>query len=233
VVVPSPLGPSGPSPWLARRNLFDRLVCALVAVPLAPVAAVLAALIARDSPGAPVIRLPRVGRGGRPFGLWKLRSMRVAEPGVATAAITVADDDRITPIGRKVRRWRLDELPQLANVVAGKMALIGPRPESPSFVDVDDPRWRSVLAARPAIAGPTQLMVHEWEATNLDVDTYRQDILPVKLAIDAWYVANASPALDLLVVTGLARSLLLGHGDTALHRRVRAAVPEAGRIPAG
>jgi lipopolysaccharide/colanic/teichoic acid biosynthesis glycosyltransferase len=165
--------------------------------------------------------------------MWKLRTMRPAGAGGAT--ITSGDDDRITPIGRRLRHYRLDELPNLVNVVAGQMALIGPRPETPGMVDATDPRWRQVLAARPAIAGPTQLVCADWEADELRTgdaeDVYRHKILPVKLAIDAWYVEHASPRIDAEVLVALVQRFALGRAETVVHRRVWRSVPAAAVVP--
>src|SRR5690606_27943420 len=99
------------------------------------------------------------GRSGAPFRMWKLRSMRAerADAAAAGSVITATDDDRITPIGATMRRWRLDELPQVWNVLRGEMGLLGSRPETPTMVEADDPAWAAVLAARPGVSGPTQL----------------------------------------------------------------------------
>ena len=102
------------------------------------------------------------------------------------------------------------------------MSLIGPRPETPEYVDADDPRWPAVLQAPPGIAGPTQLLVEEWEAEALTGphagDVYRDQVLPVKLAVDAWYVANASPRVDAAVVWSLVERFVLHRRITAIHR---------------
>jgi len=144
--------------------------------------------------------------------------------------ITAAADARVTPFGRRLRKCRLDELPQLWNVVRGDMAVIGPRPEAPEYVSPDDDRWTAVLRAKPGIAGPTQLVVAEWEAGLVGTgqgDAYAERILPVKLAIDRWYVEQASPRIDLVVLAALFQRLALGRSRTALHGLVEAAVPTA------
>jgi lipopolysaccharide/colanic/teichoic acid biosynthesis glycosyltransferase len=224
-----------PSRWLRTRLVLDRVLAAVLAIATAPVVAVLAMLIRRDDGAAPLIRVPRVGRGGATFGMWKLRSMRVdTDDGRASgAALTRSDDDRITPIGERLRALHLDELPQLYNVVRGEMCLLGPRPEAPDYVDMGDPAWRGVLAVPPGIAGPTQLVVGDWERTEIDRDqrgdAYRQVVVPVKLAIDGWYVRRSSLRLDLLVIASLLRHSLPGPESPALLGRVRDAVPEAER----
>ena len=208
------------------------MVAAILSVLTAPVVAVLAGLVRRHDGHPPLIRVPRVGRGGVVFGMWKIRSMRVdtQDGRAAGVALTASGDDRITPVGARMRSLHLDELPQLYNVVCGEMCLLGPRPEAPEFVDLDDPAWVDVLSVPPGIAGPTQLIVGDWELTQIDLDqtgdAYRDLVVPVKLAIDRWYVRAANARLDLLVLTSLARHVLSGRAP-ALGRVVGAAVPEA------
>ncbi len=200
----------------------------------APVVALLVVAVRRHDPGPGLIRLERIGRDGRPFGQWKLRSMRVDDGSGAGAPITRAGDPRVTVLGRRLRHLRLDEVPQLLNVVAGQMALLGPRPEAPAYVDLADRRWQEVLRARPGIAGPTQVLVADWEAAVVaaadDPDAYRSVVLPLKLAIDLWYVRNASPWIDVLVLAALLRRFVASPHGTALHARVVAEVPEAGML---
>lgn len=222
-----------PTLWLRARLVLDRLLAAVLSLASAPVVGVLALLIRRHDGGPALIRVPRSGRGGVTFGMWKLRSMR-ADAGdgrAGGAALTSSDDERITPIGARMRSLHLDELPQLYNVVMGQMCLLGPRPEAPEFVDVDDPGWREVLSVPPGIAGPTQIVVGDWERTQIDLDTtgdaYRQVVVPVKLAIDAWYLRTSSLRSDLRVLTALVRHTLPGAESRALLDHVRADVPEA------
>ncbi len=224
------------SPWLRRRLILDRLVAAVLLVPVAPVVAILALLVRRGDGGPALVRVPRVGRSGNLLGMWKLRSMRASAPGglAGGADLTARDDDRVTPIGARLRRWRLDELPQLVNVVRGEMALIGPRPEAPGYVDLADDRWRTILSTPPGIAGATQILVNRWEAEVLRSTTgdaaYRHEILPVKVALDEWYVRCATPALDLLILRSLARTLA-GRGAPRLRARAGRAVRESSVLP--
>jgi lipopolysaccharide/colanic/teichoic acid biosynthesis glycosyltransferase len=227
----------GTSRWLSfRSSVLDRVGAVLLLVILAPLLATLG-LAVRLLDGKPAfVRVPRSGRDGVLFGMWKLRSMRADLPGglAGGADLTARDDDRITSIGRRLRRYRLDELPQLVNVARGEMALIGPRPEAPGYVSLGDSRWREVLAVPPGIAGASQALLIGWEAGVLRRTTgdaaYRGEILPVKLAVDDWYVRKATPALDLLVVVSIV-SALGGRRRGRLLRRVRAEVREAAAIP--
>lgn len=225
------------SRYLQVRMVLDRLVAAVGLVALSPVIGVLGWLVHRHDGGPAFITVERVGRHGRPMRMWKLRSMRAeSADGRATGvSLTSAGDDRITPIGAKLRAGHLDELPQLFNVVRGEMTLLGPRPEAPEYVDATDDDWRAVLAAPPGIAGPTQLAVGDWERDIItaapDGSAYERDVVPVKVAIDRWYVEQASPGIDALVVVSLARRLA-GRPVGALLERIRAGVPDAvGSLP--
>jgi len=221
------------SRWLRVRLLLDRLAAAVALVLVSPLIGVLVWLVRRHDGGPGLITVPRMGRAGVVFGMWKIRSMRAeSSDGRAQGpSLTSGEDRRITPIGQRLRRLHLDELPQLLNVVRGEMALLGPRPEAPDFVDLDDPRWTSVLRVPPGIAGPTQLVVADWERELITADpdgsVYREVVLPVKLAIDAWYVRAATPRLDVLVADTLARQGLSDDRLGVLCRRVSEEVPEA------
>ena len=225
------------SSWLRARARADRVVAKLGLIVLAPVLAWLRRRVRRED-GDPVeIHLPRVGAHGHTFAMRKLRTMYAATASgrAAGASITSGDDLRITALGRRLRDRHLDELPQLFNVRDGEMLLIGSRPEAPEFVAMDDPQWRFVLLVAPGLIGPTQLIVGAWERSALrDADPtelYRTQILPVKLAIDQWYVQRASPWIDLLVVVSLVQQLVFRRPGTVIERRVRRDVPEAVAVP--
>lgn len=215
------------SPWLRRRLVLDRIVAVPMLVFASPVLAIAALLVRRDG-GPGLIRVTRVGRNGAPFAMWKVRTMRAVGAGglAGGAGLTGRGDPRITPVGRLLRGARLDELPQLWNIARGEMALVGPRPEAPDYVQADDPGWRAVLSVPPGVAGATQALVHRWESELVAAggeDTYRDRILPVKLAIDGWYVRSACPTVDLEVMRAL-----LGPGRVAARRRLLTRVVAAG-----
>ncbi|MEZ5169560.1 MAG: sugar transferase [Acidimicrobiia bacterium] len=228
------------SAWLRWRQCVDRLFGTVLAAVAAPVIAALGIVVRRDSAGPSVIRLERVGQGGRVFRMRKLRSMTADEPGgeAAGARITGTSDERVTRVGRWLRATHLDELPQLIDVATGEMSLVGPRPEVPELVDVDDPRWRLILQARPGIGGPTQVAIADDERRALrasdPVAAYRERILPTKVALDAWYVENASPRIDAEVLISLVLRALAPGTTTPIEKRLRAQglLPDAdGRVP--
>jgi lipopolysaccharide/colanic/teichoic acid biosynthesis glycosyltransferase len=173
---------------------------------LAPIGVLAALAIVLESRGGALYAARRFGRGGVPFTMWKLRTMR----GDDGARLTTSGDARVTRVGRLLRWCGFDEWPQLWNVLRGDMSLVGPRPEDPALVDLGDPRWARVLSVRPGITGPTQLVWAPREAAVLrgpDPEaTYRRDVLPAKLASDERYVAERSVGGDLRV---LAATLLV------------------------
>ncbi|GIU78059.1 MAG: glycosyl transferase [Bryobacteraceae bacterium] len=179
-------------------NWLERVLAAAGLVVLSPVMAVLAAAVRLDS-GPPVLfRHRRVGQGGRTFELLKFRSMVVNHGG---PSLTRKGEARITRVGAWLRRWKLDELPQLINVVRGEMSLVGPRPEVPEYVDLADPQWRRVLEARPGITDPASLAFRNEEELLSAVENveeyYRAVILPRKLALSAAYLERRTFVSDL------------------------------------
>lgn len=191
------------------KRLFDVVSAALGLLVLAPLLLLAAVWIKLDSPGPALFRQTRVGRHGVPFTIHKFRTMRV-EPG---AAITVGADPRITRSGRVLRQAKLDELPQLWDVLRGAMSLVGPRPELPRHVELYSAELRErVLAVRPGITDPASLAFsHEAEMLAAAQDPereYREVVMPAKLKLSAEYAASASLMTDLrLILATLARVL--------------------------
>lgn len=224
------------SPWLRRRQIADRIVAVALGILVAPLVGVLGWIVRRESPGPAFVRVDRVGQNGRHFRMHKLRTM-VADGDRGSArgsVITATDDSRITRSGRVLRATHLDELPQLLDVVFGGMALIGPRPEVPEFVDASDPQWKQVLQARPGIAGPTQIAIEGFEKSVLsEPDTenaYRELVVPHKLRLDAWYMEHAGVRLDAEVVVSLVQRAVAPGAVTLIEKRLRAQgmLPDAG-----
>lgn len=191
------------------KRLFDIVCSALGLLLLAPLLLLIALWIRLDSPGPVLFRQTRVGRHGAPFTIHKFRTMRTA-PG---SAITVGEDPRITRSGRWLRSSKLDEIPQLWDVLRGAMSLVGPRPELPEYVALYPVDLREeVLAVRPGITDPASLAFsHEAELLAAAADPereYREVILPAKLRLSADYAARASLATDLtLILRTLSRVL--------------------------
>jgi lipopolysaccharide/colanic/teichoic acid biosynthesis glycosyltransferase len=209
----------------ALRRLLDVTVAGVLLVVLSPLLAVLALLVRATSPGPGFFRQTRIGRHGRPFVLLKLRTMR-ADAALIGPAITAGADARITPLGARLRRAKLDELPQLWNVLRGDMSLVGPRPELPQYVARYTPAQRAVLRARPGLTDPASLAWAD-EAAMLATfadphRAYAQVVLPRKLALSLAYLERRTVWSDLAVVT-----------RTAAHV-ARAALPAVfRRAPAG
>ncbi|MEJ5370104.1 MAG: sugar transferase [Bryobacteraceae bacterium] len=200
-------------------NWLERLLAAAGLVLLSPLLVVLAAAVWIDS-GSPVIfRHRRVGQGGRMFELWKFRSMVVGHGG---PQITKKGEKRITRVGAFLRRWKLDELPQLVNVVRGEMGLVGPRPEVPEYVDLSDPLWQRVLAARPGITDPASVEFRDEEALLAEADDaerfYKESVLPRKLRLSAAYLEQRTFGSDIgMLIRTVAASWLPrrdGHGGS-------------------
>jgi len=191
------------------KRLFDIVASALGLLLLSPVLLAAAVWVKLDSPGPALFRQTRVGRFGKPFTIHKFRTMRVV-PG---AAITVGADPRITRAGHLLRQTKLDELPQLWDVLRGAMSLVGPRPELPHYVALYPADLRErVLAVRPGITDPASLAFsHEAELLAAAADPereYREVVLPAKLRLSADYAASASLATDLrLILATLGRVL--------------------------
>ena len=199
-----------PDPTVAKR-LFDIVAAALGLLLLAPLLLLVALWVRLDSPGPVLFRQTRVGRFGEPFVIHKFRTMRV-QPG---AAITVGEDPRITRSGRLLRQAKLDELPQLWDVLRGAMSLVGPRPELPRYVELyPEPLKRAVLAVRPGITDPASLAYsHEAELLAVAADPereYREVILPAKLRLSADYAAHASLVSDLKLIAHTLTRVLRG-----------------------
>lgn len=201
----------------------QRSLALVAAIISAPLVAILAIVVVIDDPGRPFFVSERVGRDGRPFGLVKLRSMRICRT-ARHPRITSLDDQRVTRVGSVLRRTRLDELPQLWNVVRGNMRLVGPRPEDPRFIEPDNVLHQIVFAAVPGITGLTQLLFVN-EAERLDPSdpegSYRRVILPEKVRIDAAYLRQRSFGLDLWIMT---RTIMALAGRPPGHAEVLARV---------
>src|SRR5580698_1036748 len=192
------------------KRMFDIAASALGLLVLSPLLVVLSGLIRLTSRGPALFLQERVGQGGKPFRIVKFRSMQ-DQPGLAQVEsssdgfagpfITSAEDPRITPVGRILRRFKLDELPQLWNVLRGDMSLVGPHPEVPHYVASYSASQGRVLTVRPGITDPASVAYRHEEdllAGRSDPDSYyRQVILPDKLRLNLEYLSKISFLSDL------------------------------------
>ena len=179
-------GLTGSGLW---RAAFDKAAAAFGLIVLMPVF-VAAAIAVAISDGFPVLfRQRRVGRWGRPFEVLKFRSMRLGRPG---AGITIDGDTRVTRVGRLLRQYKIDELPQLWNVLRGDMSLIGPRPMPPAYVNQSDISWQRVLSVRPGITDLASLIYRDEErllAARQDPERYHKEhIIPDRLTLNLHYM---------------------------------------------
>jgi lipopolysaccharide/colanic/teichoic acid biosynthesis glycosyltransferase len=198
-------------------RLFNTALAVAGLLFLAPLIVLLALAIKLESPGPAFYRCRRVGLRGREFQMVKFRKMRAAAEG---PALTAADDQRFTRLGRFLARTRLDEVPQLWNVIAGHMSLVGPRPEDPSFVALRPADYQRILQVMPGITGLTQLAFsNEYEILDADdpVGDYVRRLLPQKVQIDRLYAARRSAAIDLRILAWTAMTAFL-RCDVAVHR---------------
>lgn len=191
-----------PGPWPGEvvKRLLDLAVSALLLVLLSPVLLVLAVLI-RLCMGSPVLfRQVRPGFHARPFAVVKFRTMNEAH---AADGELLSDRERLTSLGRFMRRLSLDELPQLWNVLRGDMAVVGPRPEDPQYVASYSEGQRSILGIRPGLTSPASMTYRDEERMLTGADweqMYVSEVLPEKLALDLDYFRRRSVLSDVVMV---------------------------------
>jgi lipopolysaccharide/colanic/teichoic acid biosynthesis glycosyltransferase len=187
-------------PHSRRKRALDVVVAATALALASPLLALAALLIRLESPGHPVYRQRRVGLGGRPFEVYKLRTMVTGAEHMGAGLAVDEGDTRITRVGGLLRRTSLDEVPNLVNVVRGEMSLVGPRPTVQVQVDRYTDRQRRRLTVRPGITGWAQV--------------HGRASLPwhERIELDIWYVEHATLRLDLRILVATARMVLTGHG---------------------
>lgn len=184
------------------RRALDVTVSGAGLILLSPVLLVIGFAIKLDSPGQVLFRGERVGKDGDHFHVYKFRTM-VAGAAQKGPGITAAGDSRVTCVGRFLRRFKLDELPQLINVLRGDMNLVGPRPEDPRYVETYTPEQRKVLEVHPGITSRASVRFRHEEDMLQREDwerVYREEILPAKLAIELEYLEHRSVWGDLVVI---------------------------------
>lgn len=201
------------------KRSFDLLVAALGLILIAPLFLVCVLAVRLSSPGPIFFRQQRVGRHNRIFRILKFRTMHVAVPGSLSPQITIGRDPRITPSGAFLRKWKLDELPQLWNVLVGDMSLVGPRPEVPRYVETYPPAMRNlVLSVRPGITDPCSIRLRNESDILAKVENperfYVEVLLPEKLRVSSEYVQNRSFFADIHII--IQTIINLGRKDDAI-----------------
>lgn len=204
---------SPPTVYMLPKHVIDRLAAAIALLLLSPLMLIVAILVRRDSPGPAIFKQERIGFRGVPFTVYKFRTMRIrpvevdAQPsGARNAAITRTNDDRVTHLGRFLRRSRIDELPQIFNILKGDMSWIGPRPEAAvlsKWYEDEIPFYRYRHIVRPGITGWAQVM----QGHVADVDEVQS-----KLYYDFYYIKNFSLWIDSLIVFRTILTMATGFG---------------------
>ncbi len=192
------------------KRVFDIALAIPASMIAAPIVAVSALLVRLDSRGPVFYRGWRTGLGGRPFRIYKLRTME-ADADTAGPEITRANDQRVTRIGRMLRRTKIDELPQLFNVLAGHMSLVGPRPEHPNYVRLYTPEQRRVLEVKPGMTSLASILYADEQDLLVGENaekTYVDVVMPEKLDIDRRYVEGQSLRTDFVILLRTARLML-------------------------
>ncbi len=192
------------------KILFDRFMSLVGLVLLSPLLAVVAVLIKMKMPGPVMFCQKRVGQYGRIFTVYKFRSMTVKEDAVTASkdseatSIASAEQNRITPLGEKLRRFKLDELPELWNVLKGDMSFVGPRPDVPGYADQLQGEDREILRLKPGITGPASLKYRNEEEVLSSVDNpvqYNDEIIyPDKIRLNLYYLQHYSFIKDIQMI---------------------------------
>jgi len=209
---------------LALKRGLDVVFACGALLTLAPLFLLLAFLIKVTSPGPVFFLQQRTGRFGKPFFIYKFRTM-VKEASSVGPAVTGAGDPRVTALGRILRATKLDELPNLFNVIRGEMSIVGPRPDLPRFMMTLTPEQRLILNFRPGITGPTQIryIAEEELLSPVNIDeNYLENVFRDKIASDLAYVANWSLGRDAVLVLYTAVALafkIMGRFTRVFHRK--------------
>ena len=192
------------------KRIFDLVFTVPGLIVLLPFFIIITVWVKMDSPGPVFYRQERVGRSGQLFRIYKFRTM-VVDADKIGRAITVGEDPRITRSGAVLRKYKLDELPQLINVVKGQMSLVGPRPEVPHYINMYTPEQRAVLELMPGITDPASIkyrneneqLAAATDADGIEVDPeyiYVHEIMPDKIKINLEYAAKANVVNDFGII---------------------------------
>ncbi len=198
------------------KAVFDRVISILMLLLLSPLLLVLALLVKLGDGGPVLFSQIRVGKDEKQFPIYKFRSMTVAKS--QGVQVTSANDQRITPIGRILRKTKLDELPQLLNIMKGDMSFVGPRPEVPRYVEYYSEQEKEVLTVKPGLTDKATLEYRNEEEILADAEEpekmYVDEILPAKLALSLSYLERASFVGDLLLIAKTFLRILFPKGES-------------------
>jgi len=201
------------------KRCIDIILSALLLLLLSPVFAAAALMITLDSRGSIIFRQERVGRNFRRFLIMKFRTMRSDSSGTP---ITTSGDQRVTRIGSWLRATKIDELPQLVNVLCGEMSLVGPRPEIPEYVELFRDRFQQILQIRPGITDPASIAFRNEEKILKNspdpLRTYRELIIPMKLDLSEQYIRERSLRSDFLTLLKTATAIFFRNGQLGVSR---------------
>jgi len=185
------------------KRAFDILASLVGLIFIGPMLTMIGVALLLTSGPQPIFSQTRVGRQGWPFNVKKFRTMRLRR-GAESGSFEPGDRERVTAFGRLLRDWKLDELPQLWNVLKGEMSFVGPRPEIRKWVDLNPERWRVILTVKPGITDPASLYYRDEEAVLAaspdPEETYRKVILPHKLGLYESYVRNRTFLGDIRII---------------------------------
>lgn len=195
------------------KRLLDVVISASMLVVLMPLLVIVAILVRLSSRGPILFRQTRVGLGGRDFQLFKFRTMHVQKEASA-GSFDAGDDSRVTGLGRFLRTTKIDELPQLWNVLKGEMSIVGPRPEVRKWVDAYSKRWEKIHCVKPGITDPASIAFRNEDnilaAAEDPEEHYRLEVLPQKLDLYDSYLEDQSIWFDINIMVKTAMAVVLG-----------------------
>lgn len=195
------------------KRIFDLMLSTGLILVLLPLFLPLATILRLTGEGKVFYRQKRIGAGQQPFEILKFATMLENSPTIGTGDITLQNDPRVLPVGRVLRKTKINELPQLWNVLVGDMSIVGPRPLTPNhFNHYNDTDRKNIAVVTPGITGLSALVFRDEEKILSDrtdpVAFYRDELVPIKASLETWYAKHASFRLDILIVLLTAYAIL-------------------------
>jgi lipopolysaccharide/colanic/teichoic acid biosynthesis glycosyltransferase len=210
--------------WSFGKRLLDIIGSGIILALVSPLILLVAAAVKIGSPGPVLFRQERVGKGGAKFEMFKFRTMYHL-PSDSGPGLTRKGDNRVTPVGKLLRKWKIDELPQFLNVLRGQMSLIGPRPDLPEFYSTLNPARRQILRLKPGITGWATLHFRDEESVLASVPHeemvrfYVSDLLPKKVDLDLSYARGATLKGDIGILLQTFAAILPTGAKPSIGRR--------------